>query len=244
MDDLSHWDFAERFKAKEAAALIIGISPEESTKNSVLIGESHLNTSKITPVLRRMESAYNRADLILSGSADLVPEWGDTVDDALGFFGNNYDHPSEPNVFYSEPMETAMRTKDDQWLSMFRTKYKRFEFGSADFSRREIDRWLTALGMTSVYSFVKGKPEVMPKAVDSKQSGHWPWGNYHTELLGHLEAAATRYWVNFDPNDETTAPISKDVAQWLVTERRLSKTTAYSIASILRKDGLRTGPRK
>lgn len=73
---------------------------------------------------------------------------------------------------------------------------------------------------------------------------HWPWGNHHTESLGHLEAAAKRLWVNYDPTDATTAPTNKAVSEWLITERKVSQKMAESIASILRPDGLATGPRK
>jgi hypothetical protein len=73
---------------------------------------------------------------------------------------------------------------------------------------------------------------------------HWPWGNHHTDSLGHLEAAALRYWVNYDPTDATTAPTNKAVSEWLIAERKVSQKMAESIASILRPDGLATGPRK
>lgn len=75
-------------------------------------------------------------------------------------------------------------------------------------------------------------------------SSRWPWGNHHTELLGHLEAAALRYWQNYDPTDATTAPTNRDVAEWLVNERKVSQKMSESIASMLRLDGLPTGPRK
>jgi len=75
-------------------------------------------------------------------------------------------------------------------------------------------------------------------------SARWPWGNHHTELLGHLEAAALRYWVNYDPTDATTAPTNKDVSEWLMNERKLPQKPAESIASMLRPDRLPTGPRK
>lgn len=72
----------------------------------------------------------------------------------------------------------------------------------------------------------------------------WPWGNHHTEALGHLEAAALRFWVNHDPTEPSTAPTNKEVVAWLQTERKVSKTLAEAMASILRLDGLPTGPRK
>ena len=70
----------------------------------------------------------------------------------------------------------------------------------------------------------------------------WPWGSHHTELLGQLEAAAQRFWVNFDPTDNSTAPTNEVVAAWL-QERGVSRRAADSIASILRPNGLPTGPR-
>lgn len=72
----------------------------------------------------------------------------------------------------------------------------------------------------------------------------WPWGSHHTEMLGHLEAAALRFWVNVDPSDNTTAPTNKEVSDWLEKERKVSNAGAKAIASILRQDDLPTGPRK
>ncbi len=73
----------------------------------------------------------------------------------------------------------------------------------------------------------------------------WPWGTHHTDALGHLEAAANRFWGSlYDPSDPTTAPTNEMVAEWLRNERSVSKEKAYAIASILRADGLKTGPRR
>ena len=72
----------------------------------------------------------------------------------------------------------------------------------------------------------------------------WPWGDHHTELLGHLSAAARRFWKLYDPSDISTAHTNKEVSEWLVTERKVSRTMADAMASILRIDGLRTGPRE
>ena len=81
-------------------------------------------------------------------------------------------------------------------------------------------------------------------AIPSKVVG-WPWGSHHTELLGHLEAAARRYWgENYVPSDATTASTNATVSEWLQKERKVSRTMADSIASMLRPDGLPTGPRK
>jgi hypothetical protein len=74
-------------------------------------------------------------------------------------------------------------------------------------------------------------------------SREWPWGTYETDSLRHLAAAANRFWRNYNPKDATTAPTNKDVSDWLVGQGA-SRRIADSIASILRVDGLATGPRK
>lgn len=72
--------------------------------------------------------------------------------------------------------------------------------------------------------------------------GSWPWGTYETKFLRELEAAATRFWINYDPNDATTAPKNETVVQWL-EGRGNSKRIAEAMATILRADGMPTGPR-
>lgn len=81
-----------------------------------------------------------------------------------------------------------------------------------------------------------------------QQSGttrmRWPWGDHHTVLLGHLEAAAQRYWVDYDPANPDTANTSETVIEWLENERKVSNRMAGAIATMLRPDGLPSGPRK
>jgi hypothetical protein len=71
----------------------------------------------------------------------------------------------------------------------------------------------------------------------------WPWGQHHTELLGHLAAAAERFWKLYDPTDPTTAPTNELVAGWLV-ERGVADRVAQVIAQILRAEGLPAGRRR
>jgi hypothetical protein len=105
------------------------------------------------------------------------------------------------------------------------------------FDREHLGRWLAANGLNSAYKFESGS------ALAVQPRGRWPWGDHHTEALGHLEAAAKKWWVNFDPSDKSTASTNVEVANWLIKERGISKKLAESIASILRADGLPTGPR-
>ena len=82
------------------------------------------------------------------------------------------------------------------------------------------------------------------KADANEVQMRWPWGSHHTKLLGDLEAAARTLWTLYDPDDSSTAPTNDMVADWLVTERGVSKDKARAMASILRADGLPTGPRR
>lgn len=71
---------------------------------------------------------------------------------------------------------------------------------------------------------------------------HWPWGAHETALLRHLAAAASYLWANYDPSEPDTAPTNKMVSNWL-QDQGVTERIAESMATILRADGLRTGPR-
>lgn len=86
--------------------------------------------------------------------------------------------------------------------------------------------------------------EVNVEAAEPRDVSRWPWGGHHTEQLGHLEAAAKQFWVNYDPEDPSTAPTIEMVSTWLKTTRGVSGDKARAIASILRADGLPHGPRR
>ena len=102
--------------------------------------------------------------------------------------------------------------------------------------------WYMAASTTRIAQiearFASGAPSPAPS-----NEASWPWGGHHTELLGQLEAAAKQFWCLYDPSEPDTAPTNAMVAEWLY-ERGVSKEKAQAIASILRADGLRTGPRR
>lgn len=97
---------------------------------------------------------------------------------------------------------------------------------------------------TKLSALSKVSPETDMTERNQTTSGlAWPWGAHHTALLGHLDAAARRFWLLYDPADRTTAPTNEMVADWLQSERGVSKDKARAIASMLRADGLPMGPR-
>jgi len=89
----------------------------------------------------------------------------------------------------------------------------------------------------------KGLPHNIPGRTTQPQTTKWPWGDYETDLLRKLADAAKQWWSTYDPDDPTTAPKNNDVIKWL-TENGVSERVAGNMATILRADGLPTGPRK
>jgi len=73
--------------------------------------------------------------------------------------------------------------------------------------------------------------------------GMWPWGEYETRNLRLLDGAARKFWSLYDPKDPSTAPTNAEVCGWL-RENGASENLAAAMATILRADGLPTGPRK
>lgn len=71
----------------------------------------------------------------------------------------------------------------------------------------------------------------------------WPWGRHETELLRKLARAADLFWKNYQSDQPSTAPTNEQVIGWLV-DQKVARRTAEVMATILRADGLPTGPRK
>jgi hypothetical protein len=70
----------------------------------------------------------------------------------------------------------------------------------------------------------------------------WPWGTYETESLRNLALAVNRFWKNYNPTDPTSAPLQKDVIQWLKDQGEADRT-AEIMAVIIRDDKLPHGRR-
>lgn len=96
--------------------------------------------------------------------------------------------------------------------------------------------------LDAIYSHIDVSRENNDEELD-EPTKRWPWGSHHTEHLAHMEAAAKKFWTLYDKSDITTAPTNDMVAEWLQTQRNVSKDKAKAIASILRADGLPTGRR-
>jgi len=115
--------------------------------------------------------------------------------------------------------------------------------------RRDFEKWAIGVMGSMAARLMKLDKDIESESVDTQAKTpvdaqtSWPWGSHHTILLGHLDAAARRFWLLYDPADRTTAPTNEMVADWLQSERGVSKDKARAIASMLRADGLPMGPR-
>jgi len=221
MENFSHWDFAELFSGVEAASLMVGIDPSNFEHPK----------GKITPVIQRMMSDYDGA---LSAAV-----WAHEFENGVN--GKLPDPVKHPKHLYSHRMFhlTGYEFGVDRLLAGHWLKDEdQTLFENQKFSRDELARWIAVHEMSSIYKFKVEKTGHKPSVA------RWPWGDHHTEFLGHLEAAAKRYWVKFDPSVPGSAPTNKVVIDWLQTERKLSAAKSEAIASMLRADGLPTGPRK
>lgn len=219
--DLGYWDFADRFSGHDAAALILGIEPRESEHEQ----------ARIRVVTDRMAQHYEYA------CTRVFSEPKPWEQEPINTFPVRQRglHSIQLNSLQWEYWTTGIQETFLEWL----TSGRQAKFENQEFSRHEIDNWLTSIGMRSVYMF---RPD--PSGARHISAGRWPWGAYHTEMLGHLEAAALRFWTGYEPSDATTANTNATVSDWLQTERKVSRTMADAIASMLRPDGLPTGPRK
>ena len=232
MADLSHWDFAERFTGQEVAALVIGYEPS-------IVQEEDGIAVMARPISQRLREDYERAH---AGFFFQLEGLDNDQLEGQDIQGMPADLINPPGAVVSiEMMQLARRCFDSfeevpfsNWLQV-----RASSFELQYFSRRTITDWLRQINRQSAYVFEIDRParnESLPKA--------WPWGNHHTENLGHLAAAAKKWWVNYEPSDPSTAPTNETVVEWLKTDRNVSGKMAEAIASMLRLDGLRTGPRK
>lgn len=224
MDSLTHWDYAQQFSGAEAAALIVGIDPN-------IPNISDKDQSGVKVALERMKLNYQHALMKHAYESINMNIEGYVVSE------NNF-----PFALTSLTLNRLRLLNDsddeDTSFSEWLLDEKASSFDEQRFSRNAIADWLDACQLYSAYPF---GPE--SRQSHQKKAGHWPWGDHHTENLGHLEAAAKRFWINYDPSDLSSANTNKTVIEWLIKERKVSKKLAEAIATLLRADGLPTGPR-
>jgi len=214
MADLSNWKLMDDFTALEAVALVTGEDPSKVVASQV-IGN---------PVYQRMEFCYLARKKWLLWDGEDQDEWK-----KLGV-------ATEAQLLESQDM-LRQSCNGGAGLVKWQMSKTQSDFIVQRFCRKELSRWLKANNVESRYQF--DRVEVTKAGAKGTV---WPWGSHHTELLGVLEAAANQFWVGYDPKHPKTAPKNETVIAWLL-ERGISASMANAIATMLRHNDLKSGPR-
>lgn len=223
MVSLVHYNLFPNFSLREAAYLASGIDPRAIPRHTTADAVLEQMTRAVEATFDFLALMGEVHDRRRFRSEYLVP---------IAVDPDSPDHP---------PLVPIRKIAIANANALFRN-------GSSDlrFDRAEIQRWINenGRGFQSKYQFVLGEASSLPKVEAPNANGRWPWGSHETELLRQLEAAALRFWgETYDPDDDETAPTNEQVAEWLLPRVGNSRRIADAIATLLRKDGLRSGRR-
>lgn len=252
MIDLTHWRAVEKISVEQAGFLIAGVDPfDQEGAGSALVARGRTFEMAIR---QASERAFTYAHGVVRQldqepiDPALVDIW--EMSDSFDRYLPSIELRQSVAAVLKDPEKVPLLVPVDPWFS--ETVYG-----------GEIKRWMLANDIQAAYSF----PDVQAVVIrdrgltswaewhadrDEANTGRveqpegsapWPWGGYETMLLRKLAAAAERFWVNYDPDDATTAPTNAQVITWLKSQG-VADRTAEVMATILRVDGLPTGPRK
>lgn len=253
MKDLRHWRAVEKLSAEQAALLVSAVDPYD------VASANGSDAARARTLELAMREATSRAGLYaweVARDLDRHPANAEHID--IWERTGSYDRylPSiemrrSVAAVFKDPENVPILIPVDPWFS-------------ETLDGKELMRWLIANSIESSYVFPdrqevviqergqttwgewRGERAARNKTLfDSADTmAQWPWGEYETSLLRKMAAAAQRFWVdNYDPTDRTTAPTNVQVSDWLRSQG-VADRTADVMASILRVDGLPTGPRR
>ncbi len=259
--NLRHWRLVEKISVEQAAFLIAGVDPFDLAS----AGGAFVARGRTFEIAIRQAS--ERAFVYAHGlvhrldqephDAWLVDIW--EMSDEFDRYLPSLELRNSVAEVLRDPENVPLLVPVDPWFS--ETVYG-----------GELNRWMGANDIQSSYDFPQEQAVVIrdrgrtswaewreerdeiesrDKRAETEPASRrspliaasWPWGSHDTILLRKLAAAAERFWVNYDPTDATTAPTNAQVIAWLRSQG-VAERTAEVMATILRIDGLPTGPRK
>lgn len=250
--DLNHWCLIEKISVEQAGFLICGVDPFDlATAGPAQVARGRVFELAIRQASERAhEYAHGVVRRLQEKPVDpqLCEIW--EVSDSFHRYLPSIELRNSVAAVLTDPENLPLLVPVDPWFS-------------ETVDGRELARWMKANDIQSAYRFPDAQAVVIsdrgrtswvewlaePEQVDPGQvdlvqsSAAWPWGKYETMLLRKLAAATYRFWVNYDPTDMTTAPTNAQVITWLKSQG-VAERTAEVMATILRVDGLPTGPRK
>ncbi len=200
-----------------------------------------------------MASVVTRQQEFAQRHATIPPFWGEVEDislvsAALLTLGINPSSLDEEMEAYGEPvsieelpddflprievLRSAIRAGKLRTVALIYDQYERIDEQKSRIPTDDFVEWCNG----------KGIGHNVPNRTTTRQTPKWPWGDYETDLLCKLASAAEEWWSTYDPARPATAPTNQEVKDWLVGQG-VSDRVAENMATILRADGLPTGPR-
>ena len=253
--DLRHWRAVEELTLEQAAQLIAGLDPSSPVSASPDdLARAKTYAVAITQAARRAwQFAHSYMhDLDQEKDPQLPDIW--EMSDSYERYLPSIELRQSVSKVLQDPENIALIRPADPFYS--ETVYA-----------AEMQRWIEANEVDSLYAFqgsqyVVVAPRDMRRVIEwqeeqeeelgldspgspSKEKlgvGAWPWGEHETVLLRMMGAAAKKFWTLYDASDPSTAPKNAQVVAWLRSEG-VAERTAEVMATILRADGLPTGPR-
>jgi hypothetical protein len=259
--ELRHWRLIEKLKVDEAGLLIAGVDPHALTSESkadIARGKTYEKAIK-NASLSAFAYAFNfvmHPEQLKAATSSDIWEMSDEYDRFL------------PSLELRQDVAACIANPDKVALRV--PEYIGF---SETVCGRELRRWIEVNDIDSAYRFQDDQVIEISNSFDSmlehdlgwsldasseskkldidsqvivretQHGGVWPWGDYETKLLVALADAAHQWWSTYDPPN-TPAPTNEEVSDWLCAERKISRRLADAMATILRADGVPTGPRK
>lgn len=148
MTDLSHWDFAENFSGYDAAALILGIEPRESSDEQW----------RIRVVTDRMELNYRHA------VERMIAE---TIGDSIVKVQSEEATIKLSSVKLHDLHYRCWLLNEPTPLSEWLADKRLTKFEAQEFERYSIVRWLNQIGMKSVYQFERKQSTEHKEIIES-----------------------------------------------------------------------------
>lgn len=271
--DLSYWDNAEWLTAPEFVALAVGFHPVwrphhdwlgwdvEGRREHLmrLIEEAYATALRWSERLIQRAEQLGFGDMLAAYFLGLesppvngeLPQrfdvWASNLGVPVGRCGLLFTKELQDGFRVGGPFALKDRTSRISSLMSALTNFTK-QPEPAQFRRSHCIAWLNHIGWRSEYfDTPSGESSIVNSAPSSNAAEpvcRWPWGSHETELLRVLEKVTKKWWLNYDPNDPSTAPTNEQVAKWIEDNKLASGNIAKAMATILRADGLPSGPRR
>ncbi|MES2952197.1 MAG: hypothetical protein V4858_27035 [Pseudomonadota bacterium] len=181
MSDLSHWKFATDFTGEEAAALAVGLDPAQP---------NYVRTFS-KPIYERMERHFEAAKRL--HLEEDVQQW---------------ERPPllpQSDVFESVELQLwagSQEEDDGAFFSKWLLDDKLSGFEAQRFTRKEVARWFSAVGVQSSYSFDSNQ-------IDAKSKLEKPLGTTERNtLLTIIAVLAKEAKISIDPPGKSAGYIA------------------------------------